>query len=129
MIRYPCYKVVTPHSEDRERRSFSSDEFAITLEQVGTNTFGTPHENSLLARFAPPCWWATEFGVKFVRFLGVTAAAIPLIAWIYAATQGFGWLLIVLACIAAAATLAATLLPRAGRDDRLDFRQAPTAAE
>ena len=101
----------------------------LVVAMVVANTIGTPAENSLFARFTPPRWRATAFGVKFVLSLGVAAAAIPLIAWVYAATQGFVWLLIVLACIAAAATLAATLLPRAGQDRRLDFRQAPTAAE
>ncbi len=101
----------------------------LVIAMVVANTIGTPAENSLFARFTPPRWRATAFGVKFVLALGVAAAAIPLIAWIYAATQGFAWLLIILACIAAVATLAATLLPRAARDDRLDFRQAPTAAE
>ena len=101
----------------------------LVVAMVVANTIGTPAENSLFARFTPPRWRATAFGVKFVLSLGVAAAAIPLIAWIYAATQGFEWLLIVLACIAAAATLAAILLPGSGQDRRLDLRQAPTAAE
>ncbi len=101
----------------------------LVVAMVVANTIGTPAENSLFARFTPPRWRATAFGVKFVLALGVAAAAIPLIAWIYATTQGFAWLLIVLAGIAAAATLAATLLPRTGQDRRLDLREAPTAAE
>ena len=101
----------------------------LVIAMVIANTVGTPAENSLFARYTPPRWRATAFGVKFVLALGVAAAAIPLIAWIYAATQGFMWLLAILACVAALATLGATLLPRAGRDARFEFRQVSTAAE
>ena len=36
----PWYRVVTPRAEVREGRSFSPDEFAIALEQVGGNGAG-----------------------------------------------------------------------------------------
>ena len=84
----------------------------VVVAMVVANSIGTPSENSLFARYTPPRWRATAFGVKFVLSLGVAAGAIPLIAWIYAATGGFVWLLVVLAAVAVLASAAAVLLPR-----------------
>ncbi|MBM84414.1 MAG: MFS transporter [Rhodospirillaceae bacterium] len=79
---------------------------------VVANTIGSPSENSLFARFSPPRWRSTAFGLKFVLALGVASAAIPMIAWIYAATGDLYWLLVILAGVAVLAAIITGLLPR-----------------
>jgi FSR family fosmidomycin resistance protein-like MFS transporter len=82
---------------------------------VVSNTIGSPTENSLFARYSPPRWRSTAFGVKFVLTLGVAAAAVPLIAWVHKETGGFVMLFVILAGIAVMAAVAAWMLP--GRGD------------
>lgn len=87
----------------------------VAAVMVVSNTIGSPSENSLFARYSPPKWRSTAFGVKFVLTLGVAAAAIPLIAWIHRETGGFEMLFMVLAGCAVVAALATTMLP--GKSD------------
>ncbi|MBM3524083.1 MAG: MFS transporter [Alphaproteobacteria bacterium] len=82
---------------------------SVTLVFVGT--LGAPAENKLLAHYTPGRWQGTGYGAKFVLALGVSASAIPLIAWIYGATGGFFWLFIVMGCLASVSMLAASLIP------------------
>jgi MFS transporter, FSR family, fosmidomycin resistance protein len=90
--------------------------FPVAVVMVLANTTGVPSENSLFARYTPPRWRGTAFGVKFLLSLGVAAMAVPLIAWIHGSTGSFYWLLAILAGLAATATLAASQLPGAVRD-------------
>ncbi|BBK42726.1 MFS transporter [Allostella vacuolata] len=80
----------------------------------------TPAENLLLVKYTPGKWRATAFGAKFVLALGVSAAAVPLVAVVYDRTGSFYWFFVVLAVLAAVIVAAAALLP--GR------RPAPAAA-
>jgi MFS transporter, FSR family, fosmidomycin resistance protein len=86
----------------------------VAAAMVVANTIGSPSENSLFARYSPPKWRSTAFGVKFVLTLGVAAAAIPLIAWIHRETGGFIMLFVVLAAFALVAALATWFLPGRG---------------
>ena len=87
----------------------------VAAAMVVSNTIGSPTENSLFARYSPPRWRSTAFGVKFVLTLGVAAAAVPLIAWVHKETGGFVMLFVILAGIAVMAAVAAWMLP--GRGD------------
>jgi MFS transporter, FSR family, fosmidomycin resistance protein len=87
----------------------------VAAAMVVSNTIGSPSENSLFARYSPPKWRSTAFGVKFVLTLGVASAAVPLIAWIHKETGGFLMLFVVLAGVAVLAALASALLP--GKSD------------
>ena len=77
---------------------------------VVANTIGSPAENSLFAKYSPPKWRSTAFGVKFVLALGVAALAVPLVAWAHRLV-GNSWLLVILAVIAAIAAVFTILLP------------------
>ncbi len=88
----------------------------VAAAMVVSNTIGSPSENSLFARYSPPKWRSTAFGVKFVLTLGVAAAAVPLIAWVHRETGGFVMLFVVLAGFAVMAALAAWMLPGRGDD-------------
>ncbi|MBM3549987.1 MAG: MFS transporter [Alphaproteobacteria bacterium] len=79
-------------------------------------TLNGPSESILLARYTPAKWRATAFGAKFVLSIGVSAAGVPLIAWIYGATGGFEWLFFAMGAMAAIAALSCVSLP-GGRDD------------
>ena len=79
-------------------------------------TLNLPSESNLLARYTPEKWRATAFGAKFVLSIGVSAAGVPLIAWIYGSTGGFAWLFFVMAAMAAVAAVACFSLP-GGRDE------------
>ncbi len=83
----------------------------ISITMVFINVAALPAENGLLARYTPGKWRATAYGAKFVLALGVSAAAIPLIGYIYDATGGFFWLFILLGSLAAIVFGAAWLLP------------------
>jgi len=78
-------------------------------------TLNLPSESMLLARYTPEKWRATAFGAKFVLSIGVSAAGVPLIAWIYGATGGFLWLFVTMAVLAGIAAIACLSLP-SGRD-------------
>jgi FSR family fosmidomycin resistance protein-like MFS transporter len=79
-------------------------------------TLNGPSESILLARYTPAKWRATAFGAKFVLSIGVSAAGVPLIAWIYGTTGGFEWLFIAMGAMAAIAALSCLSLP-GGRDE------------
>lgn len=79
-------------------------------------TLNLPSESMLLARYTPERWRATAFGAKFVLSIGVSAAGVPLIAWIYGATGGFEWLFFAMGAMAAIAAICCVSLP-GGRDD------------
>jgi MFS family permease len=74
----------------------------------------TPAENSLLAQYTPGKWRATAFGAKFVLSLGVSAAGVPLVAFIHDRTGDFAWLFLILGVLAAIVAGAGLLLPRGG---------------
>lgn len=82
---------------------------------VLTNTSFVPAENSLFARFSPPSWRGTAFGVKFLISLGVSALSVPLVGGLYDMAGEFEPLLLLLAAFAVAGALAGTLLPSAKR--------------
>lgn len=84
---------------------------AASIAMVFINTAATPAENGLLAKYTPGKWRATAFGAKFVLALGVSAASIPLIAYIYDSTGGFFWLFVLLGVLAGVVFLGALLLP------------------
>ncbi|HEX2116156.1 MAG TPA: MFS transporter [Alphaproteobacteria bacterium] len=99
----------------------------MSIAMVFINVAALPSENGLLARYTPGDWRATAYGAKFVLALGVSAAAIPLIGYIYDKTGGFFWLFILLGALAAIIFVAALLLP----NDRARVAPAavPEAAE
>src|SRR5215470_10572601 len=77
--------------------------------------FATPAENSLLVRYTPARWRATAFGAKFVLALGVSSAAVPLVAVTYDKTGDFLWLFLSLGAFAAIIVAAGLFLPGAAR--------------
>jgi FSR family fosmidomycin resistance protein-like MFS transporter len=83
----------------------------MSIAMVFINVAALPSENGLLARYTPGNWRATAYGAKFVLALGVSASAIPLIAYIFDTTGGFFWLFILLGTLAAIVFVAAFLLP------------------
>lgn len=98
----------------------------VSTAMVFINVAALPAENGLLAKYTPGKWRATAYGAKFVLALGVSAAAIPLIAYIHDATGGFYWLFILLGALAAIVFLAALLLPG---ERRPRAAAVPSAAE
>ena len=78
---------------------------------VVTNTIGSPTENSLFAKYSPPKWRSTAFGIKFVLALGVASVSIPLISWIFEETGEFVWLFVGLAGVSFIAVVISAFLP------------------
>ncbi len=83
----------------------------VSIAMVFINVAALPAENGLLAKYTPGKWRATAYGAKFVLALGVSAAAIPLIAYVHDTTGGFFWLFVLMGILAAVVFLAALLLP------------------
>ena len=83
-----------------------------------------PAENMLLARYTPARHHGLAFGVKFVLAFSTAPLALLMVSAVQERTGEFLWLFLILAAFAAAATLAAVMLPGEGRR-----RPAPVAAE
>jgi MFS transporter, FSR family, fosmidomycin resistance protein len=83
----------------------------VALIMVSINVGALPAENSLVARYAPSQWRGLAFGLKFILAFGVSGLGVLLEGKLYDYTGGFYWLFIVLACVAAVATMAGLLLP------------------
>lgn len=84
---------------------------------VSANIGVLPAENLLFARYAPPAWRATAFGLKFVLAFGLSAAAVPLVSALHGVAGGFATLFLVLGGLAAVAGVAAVRLPPDVRDN------------
>ena len=87
----------------------------IAALMVLTNTAFVPAENSLFARFSPPAWRGTAFGVKFLVSLGVSAVSVPLVGELFRVAGDFEPLLTLLAVFAATGAVVGVLLPSARR--------------
>ena len=85
--------------------------FPVLAMMVVANTIGSPAENSLFARYSPPKWRSTAFGVKFVLALGVAALAVPLVSWAHKLVGEFTWLLVALAIVAVVAAIVTSMRP------------------
>ncbi|MBB4284895.1 MFS transporter [Roseospira goensis] len=84
----------------------------VMLMMVSFNIGALPAENSLLARYTPPSWRSTAYGLKFVLAFGISGLAVPLVAWVRAATGDFTVLFLLLAALAALVIVAGIRLPR-----------------
>jgi MFS transporter, FSR family, fosmidomycin resistance protein len=89
----------------------------VAAMMVLTNTAFVPAENSLFARFSPPAWRGTAFGVKFLVSLGVSAVSVPLVGQLYDIAGDFEPLLLLLTICAAGGAAAGLLLPSVRRAD------------
>jgi len=70
-----------------------------------------PIQDTLVARYTPQAWRARVYALKSFAGLGVSATAIPLIAWLHEPGGGFSMLLVALAVCAGAFAAAALILP------------------
>ncbi len=86
---------------------------ALAALMVSLNVAGQPAENVLVARYTPLAWRGRVFGAKFVITLGVSALGVSLVPAIHGLTGSLDGLLLSFVAIAAVATGAALLLPRA----------------
>ena len=90
---------------------------------VVTNTIGSPTENSLFAKYSPPKWRSTAFGIKFVLALGVASVSIPLIAWIFEETGEFVWLFLGLAGVSVIAVVISAFLPNDSKQELTELNK------
>ncbi len=76
-----------------------------------------PVHDALVAQYGAPQWRARIYGLKYVLSLGVSSAAVPLIAWLHlaGAPGGNGFVVVYWALAAAAAVVAAASLLLPGR--------------
>ena len=88
----------------------------VAAMMVLTNTAFVPAENSLFARYSPPAWRGTAFGVKFLVSLGVSAISVPLVGQLYDMAGDFEPLLVLLALVATGGAIAGLLLPAGQRN-------------
>ena len=86
-----------------------------------------PVHDALVAQYGAPQWRARIYGLKYVLSLGVSSAAVPLIAWLHlaGAPGGNGFVVVYWALAGAAAVVAAASLLLPGRRELL----AQTGAE
>ena len=70
-----------------------------------------PINDVLIGRVASSAWRSRVYALRYIVTFSVTAAAVPVIAWIHAG-WGFSTLFVVLSCAAAAITCAVLALPR-----------------
>ena len=79
---------------------------------VTFSVMSLPAENVMYARFSPPAWRSTFYGIKFVLAGGVGWPAVEAAGWLFGRTGGFTELFEILALAAALAFLVALALPR-----------------
>ncbi len=84
----------------------------IMVMMVSFNTGALPAENSLLAKYTPPSWRSTAYGLKFVLAFGISGLAVPLVAWVRAETGDFAALFLLLSALAALVVVVGIRLPR-----------------
>ena len=91
----------------------------LALVAVSCSVASVPPENLMYARFSPPAWRGTFYGLKFILAFGLGWPAVEIAGWLYGAEGSFDTLFMVLAAVAALAAFTALALPstspRAGR--------------
>lgn len=85
-----------------------------------------PINDAIVARYGAAEWRSRMYAAKYVLSLGVSAAAVPMIAGLHQGGGGFATLMLVLAVLAAIITLAAALMPTGASEKKMP---APAAAE
>jgi MFS family permease len=70
-----------------------------------------PIHDALVAYYADPAWRSRVYAVKYVLSFGVSAVAVPLVAFSHGTAGGFEWLFLALAALAVAVVAAASILP------------------
>lgn len=86
--------------------------FVAVTSAVLLGTIAIPVENGLLSHYSPEKWRGTAFGAKFVLSIGVSALAVPVVAFLYSLTADFYWYFILTALLALVMASAALLLPQ-----------------
>lgn len=75
------------------------------------NVGALPITDVVVARYAPPDWRSTIYGVKFAIGLGIASLGVPMVAFIHDSQGGFVVLFTLLSGFALVVALAATQLP------------------
>lgn len=70
-----------------------------------------PINDTLIARYTPDAWRGRVYSIKYVLSFTVSAAAVPVIAWLYEDAGGFSTMFMWAAIAAAAITITVTFLP------------------
>ncbi len=81
--------------------------FMVMVATVGTQ----PISDALFGKYVPQRWINTAYGLRFAISLCSSAAALPLVGFVYDSTGDFFYLFLVLAVFAALAILALAFLP------------------
>ena len=84
-----------------------------------------PINDAIVARYGAAEWRSRIYAAKYVLSLGVSAAAVPLVAGLHKGGGGFATLMLLLAVLSAIITLAAALMPTGASEKA----PAPVAAE
>lgn len=84
-----------------------------------------PINDWVVARYTTEQWRSRVYAVKYVLALGVSALAVPLVAWLHRASDGFQSLFLVLAACAAVIMLTAASVLPAGRSLALPPQRQP----
>lgn len=96
--------------------------FMVMVATVGTQ----PISDALFGKYVPQRWVNTAYGLRFAISLCSSAAALPLVAFVFDTFGDFYYLFLVLAMFAALAILALVFLPTPADERR---EPAPVAAE
>ena len=84
----------------------------FALLAISFNVMSLPPENVMYARFSPPAWRGTFYGIKFVLAFGVGWPAVEAAGWLYGRAGNFTELFLALTAVAALALAAALALPK-----------------
>ncbi len=87
----------------------------LALIAVSCSVASVPPENLMYARFSPPAWRGTFYGLKFILAFGLGWPAVEIAGWLYGTQGSFELLFTVLAAVAAVAAIAALALPSSPR--------------
>ena len=70
-----------------------------------------PISDTLVARYSSAAWRARLYALKYILSLGVSAAAVPMVALMHQPDRGFGAMFVLLAVFMAVVTASALALP------------------
>jgi MFS family permease len=78
--------------------------------------FGTiPIQDTLVARNTADAWRSRIYALKYLISLGISALAVPLVAFVYGSTKDFVWLFGIFAMLSLLVVAIGSFLPRGGR--------------
>jgi MFS family permease len=88
-----------------------------------------PIQDTLVARNTADAWRARIYALKYLISLGISAVAVPVVAFVYGTTQDFVWLFALFAVLSLLVVVIGSFLPRGDRPLAPQFAAHPAGGD